>query len=41
MLYNTLCVCIIYIYIYIYIGWAENHFNNLHFRDSLETKSNT
>ena len=32
----------IYIYIYIpFIGWSDNHFNNLHFKISLETKETT
>ena len=40
----------IYIYIYIhtythicihFIGWANSHFNNLHFEHSLETNNNT
>ena len=39
-------VCV-YIYIYrerersYFIGWAANHFNNLHFRNRFETKNNT
>ena len=25
----------------VFIGWASNHFNNIHFRQSLEAKKNT
>ena len=36
-IYIYMCVYI-YIYIHIFIGWANNHFSNLHFNSSLETE---
>ena len=43
LVYVGVCIYIyiyIYMHIYIYI-YTYNHFNNLHFRNSLETKKHT